>query len=157
VASTAGSSGQSCSSDGVLFSPGASWFWANWHRVNLFQHPIPAPPCKFLLPSNTIFPFCLLFPTHSGFILALLLNISGAASCVLLSYVWKRKHYIYTDGYACFCLWQWNSYSIQYTRCFNGLSFGLLLLGMKTDRIRTDIVDTIFVFIFLLGFGFEHG
>jgi len=31
------------------------------------------------------------------------------------------------------------------------------LVGMKTDRIRTDIVDTIFVFIFLLGFGFEHG
>jgi len=30
-------------------------------------------------------------------------------------------------------------------------------LGMKTDRIRTDIIDTIFVFIFLVEFGFEYG
>jgi len=30
-------------------------------------------------------------------------------------------------------------------------------VGMKTDRIRTDITDMIFVFIFLVGFGFEYG
>jgi len=30
-------------------------------------------------------------------------------------------------------------------------------LGMKTDRIRTDITDIIFVFIFLVGFEFEYG
>ena len=30
-------------------------------------------------------------------------------------------------------------------------------LGMKTDRIRTDITHIIFVFIFLFGFGFGHG
>ena len=29
--------------------------------------------------------------------------------------------------------------------------------GMKTDRIRTDIIDIIFVFIFLVGFRFEYG
>ena len=27
---------------------------------------------------------------------------------------------------------------------------------MKTDRIRTDITDITFVFIFLSGFGFEY-
>jgi hypothetical protein len=31
------------------------------------------------------------------------------------------------------------------------------LLGMKTDRIRTDITDIVFVFIFMSGFGFEYG
>lgn len=30
-------------------------------------------------------------------------------------------------------------------------------IGMKTDRIRTDITDITFVFIFLSGFGFEYG
>jgi hypothetical protein len=30
-------------------------------------------------------------------------------------------------------------------------------LGMKTDRIRTNITDIIFVFIFMSGFGFEYG
>ena len=30
-------------------------------------------------------------------------------------------------------------------------------LGMKTDRIRTDITDIIFVFTFLVEFGFEYG
>ena len=30
-------------------------------------------------------------------------------------------------------------------------------LGMKMDRIWTDIIDIIFVFIFLIGFGFEYG
>jgi len=30
-------------------------------------------------------------------------------------------------------------------------------LGMKTDQIRTDITDIIFVFIFLVGFGFKYG
>ena len=30
-------------------------------------------------------------------------------------------------------------------------------LEMKTDRIRTDITDIIFLFIFLIGFGFEYG
>ena len=30
-------------------------------------------------------------------------------------------------------------------------------VGMKTDRIRTDITHIIFVFIFLVGFGFEYG
>ena len=30
-------------------------------------------------------------------------------------------------------------------------------VGMKTDRIRTDITDIIFVFIFLVGIGFEYG
>jgi hypothetical protein len=29
-------------------------------------------------------------------------------------------------------------------------------LGMKTDRIRTDITDIVFVFIFMSGFGFEY-
>ena len=33
---------------------------------------------------------------------------------------------------------------------------GALALGMKTDRIRTDIIDITFVFIFLFGFGFEY-
>jgi hypothetical protein len=28
---------------------------------------------------------------------------------------------------------------------------------MKTDWIRTDITDIIFVFIFMFGFGFEYG
>jgi hypothetical protein len=28
--------------------------------------------------------------------------------------------------------------------------------GMKTDRIRTDITDITFVFIFPSGFGFEY-
>ena len=28
---------------------------------------------------------------------------------------------------------------------------------MKTDRIRTDIIDITFVFIFLFEFGFEYG
>jgi hypothetical protein len=28
-------------------------------------------------------------------------------------------------------------------------------VGMKTDRIRTDIIDIVFVFIFMFGFGFE--
>jgi hypothetical protein len=28
---------------------------------------------------------------------------------------------------------------------------------MKTDRIRTDITDIVFVFIFMFGFGFEYG
>ena len=32
-----------------------------------------------------------------------------------------------------------------------------LSLGMKTDRIRTDITNITFVFIFLSGFGFEYG
>jgi hypothetical protein len=32
-----------------------------------------------------------------------------------------------------------------------------LLVGMKTDRIRTDITDIVFVFIFMSGFGFEYG
>jgi hypothetical protein len=30
-------------------------------------------------------------------------------------------------------------------------------LGMKTDRIRMDITDIVFVFIFMSGFGFEYG
>ena len=30
-------------------------------------------------------------------------------------------------------------------------------VGMKTDRIRTDITNIIFVFIFLVEFGFEYG
>ena len=30
-------------------------------------------------------------------------------------------------------------------------------IGMKTDRIRTDITYIIFVFIFLFEFGFGHG
>ena len=30
-------------------------------------------------------------------------------------------------------------------------------VGMKTDRIRTDITNITFVFIFLSGFGFEYG
>jgi len=30
-------------------------------------------------------------------------------------------------------------------------------VGMKTDRIRTDIIDIIFVFVFLVEFGFEYG
>jgi hypothetical protein len=29
-------------------------------------------------------------------------------------------------------------------------------VGMKTDRIRTDITDIVFVFIFMFGFGFEY-
>jgi hypothetical protein len=32
-----------------------------------------------------------------------------------------------------------------------------LEVGMKTDRIRMDITDIIFVFIFLVGFGFKYG
>jgi hypothetical protein len=32
-----------------------------------------------------------------------------------------------------------------------------LRVGMKTDRIRTDITDIVFVFIFMSGFGFEYG
>jgi hypothetical protein len=30
-------------------------------------------------------------------------------------------------------------------------------VGMKTDRIRTNITDIVFVFIFISGFGFEYG
>ena len=30
-------------------------------------------------------------------------------------------------------------------------------IEMKTDRIRTDNIDIIFVFIFLVEFGFEYG
>jgi hypothetical protein len=30
-------------------------------------------------------------------------------------------------------------------------------VGMKTDRIQTDITDIVFVFIFMSGFGFEYG
>jgi hypothetical protein len=30
-------------------------------------------------------------------------------------------------------------------------------LEMKTDRIRTDTDDIIFVFVFLVGFGSEYG
>jgi hypothetical protein len=37
------------------------------------------------------------------------------------------------------------------------LIFHDMLVGMKTDRIRTDNTDIIFVFIFLSGFGFEYG
>jgi hypothetical protein len=33
----------------------------------------------------------------------------------------------------------------------------LLSSGMKTDRIRTDITDIVFVFVFMSGFGFEYG
>jgi hypothetical protein len=32
-----------------------------------------------------------------------------------------------------------------------------LSVGMKTDRIQTDITDIVFVFIFMSGFGFEYG
>ena len=32
-----------------------------------------------------------------------------------------------------------------------------VLLGMKTDQIRMDITDIIFVFTFLVKFGFEYG
>jgi hypothetical protein len=32
-----------------------------------------------------------------------------------------------------------------------------VVAGMKTDRIRTDITDIIFVFVFLFEFGFEYG
>jgi hypothetical protein len=35
--------------------------------------------------------------------------------------------------------------------------FGNAHLDMKTDRIRTDITDIVFVFIFMSGFGFEYG
>jgi hypothetical protein len=41
-----------------------------------------------------------------------------------------------------------------------GLGLPFLLsswVGMKTDRIRTDITDIVFVFIFMSGFGFEYG
>jgi len=31
-----------------------------------------------------------------------------------------------------------------------------VVAGTKTDRIRTDITDITFVFIFLSGFGFEY-
>jgi len=42
-------------------------------------------------------------------------------------------------------------------RCVWGMSWGGVQIGMKTDRIRTDITDIIFVFIFLVGFGFKYG
>jgi hypothetical protein len=29
-------------------------------------------------------------------------------------------------------------------------------VGMKTDRIQTDITDIVFVFVFMSGFGFEY-
>jgi hypothetical protein len=38
-----------------------------------------------------------------------------------------------------------------------GISGAVSLAGMKTDRIRTDITDIVFVFIFMSGFGFEYG
>jgi hypothetical protein len=34
---------------------------------------------------------------------------------------------------------------------------GRLGAEMKTDRIRTDIIDIVFIFIFMFGFGFEYG
>jgi hypothetical protein len=39
----------------------------------------------------------------------------------------------------------------------NTRELDVLDIGMKTDRIRTDITDIIFVFIFMFGFGFEYG
>jgi len=36
-------------------------------------------------------------------------------------------------------------------------SSSMSTLGIKMDRIRTDITDITFVFIFLSGFGFEYG
>jgi hypothetical protein len=36
------------------------------------------------------------------------------------------------------------------------LDTGDIRVGMKTDRIRTDITDITFVFIFLFGFGLEY-
>ena len=38
-----------------------------------------------------------------------------------------------------------------------GIRVWVVYIGMKTDRIRTDITHIIFVFIFLFGFGFGHG
>jgi hypothetical protein len=43
------------------------------------------------------------------------------------------------------------------TRQLTCLFACLISLGMKTDRIRTDITDIVFVFIFMHGFGFEYG
>jgi hypothetical protein len=37
------------------------------------------------------------------------------------------------------------------------LAVASVVLGMKTDWIRTDIADIIFVFVFLPGFRFEYG
>jgi hypothetical protein len=45
------------------------------------------------------------------------------------------------------------------TRLAQRLAFFLgceMRLGMKTDRIRTDITDIVFVFVFMSGFGFEY-
>jgi hypothetical protein len=39
---------------------------------------------------------------------------------------------------------------------FHGDS-GVYFVGMKTDRIRTDITDIVFVFVFMSGFRFEYG
>jgi hypothetical protein len=30
-------------------------------------------------------------------------------------------------------------------------------IAMKTDEIRTNITDIVFIFIFMFGFGFEYG
>jgi hypothetical protein len=38
-----------------------------------------------------------------------------------------------------------------------GSNFRMCWVQMKTDRIRTDITDIIFVFIFMSGFEFEYG
>jgi hypothetical protein len=43
-----------------------------------------------------------------------------------------------------------------FRKIFQKLTAWILQAGMKTDRIRTDITDIIFVFIFLVGFGFEY-
>jgi hypothetical protein len=36
-------------------------------------------------------------------------------------------------------------------------SSSMVHIGMKTDRIQTDITDIVFVFIFMSGFGFKYG
>ena len=43
------------------------------------------------------------------------------------------------------------------TNCSASRHVGELLLGMKMDRIRTDIIDIIFIFIFMVEFEFGYG
>ena len=54
-------------------------------------------------------------------------------------------------------VWSRGSQSESTTQGTYTPSGGVCVVEMKTDRIRTDIIDIIFVFIFLVEFGFEYG
>ena len=52
---------------------------------------------------------------------------------------------------------EWHDQELEVTALASSFNTSSLRVGMKTDRIQTDITDITFVFIFLFGFGFEYG